>query len=223
MHFLRIPSDAADAEPTPSIPRRPQRFASDRERGRREPRRDARHPASRYRNAALRAAASCEPRCREPRASPATRDSSSGNASAAAPAGRPRVLGHRRPCVVAVGGVPRDRRTGDRDRMASAGLRSVVGVEVSPRGSAAPGAGAGEPHRADAARESAVEPAENRQRAGEARSCRDKDMVAKYMPKPAPRPRRPPSQTWKTFSATISRGAIAIDFLTVPTVAFHVL
>ena len=113
-----------------------------------------------------------QPRCGEPRAPPAARDSSSGNSSAAAPADRPRVFGHGRPCVVAVGGVSRDRPTGDRDRMASAGLRSVVGVEVSPRGSAAPGAGAGEPHRADVARESALEPAENRQRAGEARSRR---------------------------------------------------
>ena len=33
----------------------------------------------------------------------------------------------------------------------------------------------------------------------------DKDTIAKYMPKAAPRPRRPLSQTWKTFSATISR------------------
>lgn len=27
----------------------------------------------------------------------------------------------------------------------------------------------------------------------------DKDTVAKYMPRPSERPRRPPSQTWKTF------------------------
>ena len=47
-----------------------------------------------------------------------------------------------------------------------------MGAEVSPRGSAASGAGPGEPHRADVARESALEPAENHQRAGEARTCR---------------------------------------------------
>src|SRR5580658_10693696 len=51
----------------------------------------------------------------------------------------------------------------------------------------------------------------------------DKDTVAKYMPKPARRPRRPPSQTWKTFLRNHLAGTIAIDFLTVPTVTFNVL
>ena len=55
-------------------------------------------------------------------------------------------LGHGRPHVVAVGGMSRDRPAGDRDCLAPAGLRSVVGVEVSPRGSAAPGARGGEPY-----------------------------------------------------------------------------
>jgi len=43
------------------------------------------------------------------------------------------------------------------------------------------------------------------------------------MPKPAPRPRNPPSQTWKTFLRNHLAGTIAIDFLTVPTVTFNVL
>ena len=51
----------------------------------------------------------------------------------------------------------------------------------------------------------------------------DKDTVAKYMPKPAQRPRNPPSQTWKTFLRNHLAGTIAIDFLTVPTVTFNVL
>ena len=51
----------------------------------------------------------------------------------------------------------------------------------------------------------------------------DKDTVAKYMPKPAPRPRRPPSQTWKTFLRNHLEATIAIDLLTVPTVTFNVL
>jgi putative transposase len=51
----------------------------------------------------------------------------------------------------------------------------------------------------------------------------DKDTVAKYMPKPAQRPRHPPSQTWKTFLRNHLAGTIAIDFLTVPTVTFNVL
>jgi putative transposase len=51
----------------------------------------------------------------------------------------------------------------------------------------------------------------------------DKDTVAKYMPKPAQRPRHPPSQTWKTFLHNHLAGTIAIDFLTVPTVTFNVL
>jgi transposase InsO family protein len=50
-----------------------------------------------------------------------------------------------------------------------------------------------------------------------------KDTVAKYTPKPAERPRRPPSQTWKTFMSNHLAGTIAIDFLTVPTVTFGIL
>jgi putative transposase len=50
-----------------------------------------------------------------------------------------------------------------------------------------------------------------------------KDAVAKYMPRPARRPGRPPSQTWKTFIRNHVAGTIAIDFFTVPTVTFGVL
>jgi transposase InsO family protein len=50
-----------------------------------------------------------------------------------------------------------------------------------------------------------------------------KDTVAKYMPKPTARPRRPPSQTWKTFLSNHLTGTIAIDFLTVPTVTFGIV
>jgi putative transposase len=50
-----------------------------------------------------------------------------------------------------------------------------------------------------------------------------KDAVAKYMPRPVERPRRPPSQTWGTFVRTHAVGTIAIDFFTVPTVTFGVL
>jgi transposase InsO family protein len=50
-----------------------------------------------------------------------------------------------------------------------------------------------------------------------------KDAVAKYMPRPAGRPPRPPSQTWGTFIRTHAVGTIAIDFFTVPTVTFGVL
>jgi putative transposase len=53
--------------------------------------------------------------------------------------------------------------------------------------------------------------------------CVDKDTVAKYMPKPSARPRRPPSQTWRTFVRNHLRGTIAIDFLTVPTVTFDIV
>jgi putative transposase len=49
----------------------------------------------------------------------------------------------------------------------------------------------------------------------------DKETVAKYMPKPAQRPRNPPPQTWKTFLRNHLAGTIAIDFLTVPTVTFN--
>ena len=43
--------------------------------------------------------------------------------------------------------------------------------------------------------------------------------VAKYMS----RPRKPPSQTWRTFLENHVKEIAAIDFLTVPTVTFRVL
>jgi putative transposase len=50
-----------------------------------------------------------------------------------------------------------------------------------------------------------------------------KDTVAKYMPRPAGRPPRPPSQTWGTFLRNHLASTVAIDFLTVPTVTFNVV
>jgi len=50
----------------------------------------------------------------------------------------------------------------------------------------------------------------------------DKNTVARYMPKPGDRPRRP-SQTWRTFIRNHLGGTLAIDFFTVPTVTFDVL
>jgi transposase InsO family protein len=50
-----------------------------------------------------------------------------------------------------------------------------------------------------------------------------KDSVAKYMPRPAGRPSRPPSTTWGTFVRTHLAGTLAIDFLTVPTATFRTL
>jgi hypothetical protein len=41
-----------------------------------------------------------------------------------------------------------------------------------------------------------------------------KDAVAKYMPRPAGHPPRPPSQMWGTFIRTHAVGTIAIDFFT---------
>ena len=51
----------------------------------------------------------------------------------------------------------------------------------------------------------------------------DKDTVARYMPKPARRPRQPPSTTWRAFVRAHLAGTIAIDFLVVPTVTFRLL
>jgi putative transposase len=51
----------------------------------------------------------------------------------------------------------------------------------------------------------------------------NKATVAKYMPRRPGRPRRPPSQTWKTFLRNHLVGTIAIDFLTVPTVTFDIV
>jgi transposase InsO family protein len=50
-----------------------------------------------------------------------------------------------------------------------------------------------------------------------------KDTVAKHMPRRPPHPGRPISPTWGTFLRMHLAGTIAIDFLTVPTVAFNVL
>ena len=44
----------------------------------------------------------------------------------------------------------------------------------------------------------------------------DKNTVAKYMPKPSDRPRRPLSQTWGTFMRNHLHGTLAADFFTVP-------
>jgi hypothetical protein len=44
-----------------------------------------------------------------------------------------------------------------------------------------------------------------------------KDSVAKYLPRPAGCPRRPPSMTWGTFVRMHLAGTIAVDLLTVPT------
>jgi len=51
----------------------------------------------------------------------------------------------------------------------------------------------------------------------------DKDTVAKYMPQPSLPPRRPPSQTWRTFLRNHLDATIAVDFLTVPTALFRTL
>jgi hypothetical protein len=50
-----------------------------------------------------------------------------------------------------------------------------------------------------------------------------KDAGAKYMPRPARRPPRPPSTTWATFVRAHLAETLAIDFLTVPTATFGVL
>jgi putative transposase len=50
----------------------------------------------------------------------------------------------------------------------------------------------------------------------------DKNTVAKYMPRPGDRPRRP-SQTWGTFIRNHLAGTLAVDFFTVPTVTFDIL
>jgi putative transposase len=43
--------------------------------------------------------------------------------------------------------------------------------------------------------------------------------VSKYMV----RPRKPPSQTWRTFLENHAKQLVSIDFFTVPTIRFHVL
>jgi transposase InsO family protein len=50
-----------------------------------------------------------------------------------------------------------------------------------------------------------------------------KDAVARYMVKPKPGPRKPPSTNWATFIRLHLQGTIAIDFLTAPTVMFRTL
>ena len=46
-------------------------------------------------------------------------------------------------------------------------------------------------------------------------------MVARYVPKARPGPRRPPSTRWSAFFRTHLAGALASDLLTVPTVTFR--
>src|SRR5258708_1016558 len=51
----------------------------------------------------------------------------------------------------------------------------------------------------------------------------DKNTVAKYMPKPAPRPRRPPSQPWRTFVRNHLVGTVKKSIASVPTMTFDIL
>jgi putative transposase len=117
----------------------------------------------------------------------------------------------------------RYREAGDRDRVAPPRFRPLLGLEI-------------EAHRATPlapeivaliVRMAGENPLWSRRRIANelAKLGQDvgKDAVAKYMPRPAGRPPRPPSQTWGTFIRTHAVGTIAIDFFTVPTVTFGVL
>jgi hypothetical protein len=112
---------------------------------------DARASRSGRRSVLRRIPSEGKPCRRESRAAPTAFDSAPDDPSTAVPAHRPRVLGCGVPSGVPVGGCVGDRATGDRDCLASARFRPVLGVEVPAGGSAAARARVGESHRADGA------------------------------------------------------------------------
>src|SRR5438874_7328280 len=157
---------------------------------------------------------------REPRASAATRRVEGPRAAAAVYRDGPTVLGLPIESVEEVAGFAARGAAGDRRPVASAGISTLLGVEEStPIGSALVSTELRDLIR----RMSAANPLWGAPRIhGELLKLGlvvSQATVSKYML----RPRRPPSQAWRTFLKNHAKDLMALDFFSVPTATFRVL
>jgi hypothetical protein len=156
----------------------------------------------------------------ESRAEAATRRVESASATAAADGDRPDLLDRvgetlEELAEFLAGGAARDRGA-----VAPPGLQALLGMEEStPMGSARDWEGPAGSDTADEPRESAVGAPRIHGELLKLGLTVSQATVSKYMV----RPRRPPSQAWRTFLKNHAPDLIALDFFTVPTVTFRVL
>ena len=103
------------------------------------------------------------------------------------------------------------------------GFRTVLGTEIAARGSTPTRGRAHAPHRTDLARKPPLEPSEDRVRTREAWSLRRQGHGRQVHGEASGAAATSAFATWKTFVRNYLAGAIAIDFLTVPTVTFDIV
>ena len=156
----------------------------------------------------------------EPRASAAARRVEGAPAAATADGAGPDLLGRAVQALEELAEFPADGAAGDRGEVAPAGVPALLGVEEStPMRSAHDRDGAPRLIR----RMSHANPLWGAPRIhGELQKLGltvSQATVSKYML----RPRRPPSQAWRTFLKNHAKDLIALDFFTVPTATFRVL
>src|SRR5689334_8201936 len=156
----------------------------------------------------------------ESRAEAATGRVESASASAAADGDGPGLLGRvvktlEELAEFLAGGAARDRGA-----VAPPGLQALLGMEEStPMGSARDWEGRAGSDTADEPRESAVGAPRIHGELLKLGLTVSQATVSKYMV----RPRRPPSQAWRTFLKNHAPELMALDFFTVPTATFRVL
>jgi hypothetical protein len=133
---------------------------------------------------------------RESGASSATGCVEGARAAAAADRDGPDLLGFPIEAVDELAAFAASSAAGDGNWLAPAGISTLLGLEESaPMGSARDSEGPAGSDSADEPRESALGCAEDPRRAVEAGPNVSQATVSKYML----RPRRPPSQAWRTF------------------------
>ena len=159
-----------------------------------------------------------------PRDSGAPRSARGGQPNAPSPStigvDRPGALGVSLADVAWLAVGPAHRQAGDRRRLASTWLSSVLDLEEPPPHRTARRAGRRaslDPRAAD--RESTLGCPADPRRAAEVGLVVSQSTVAKYMR----RHPRPPSQTWKTFLTNHASQITAADLFVVPTVTFRLL
>src|SRR6059036_1426090 len=157
---------------------------------------------------------------RESRAAAATRRVESASATAAADGDGPDLLDRGVEALEELAEFLAGGAARDRGAVASPGLQALLGMEEStPMGSARDLEGPAGSDTADEPRESAVGAPRIHGELLKLGLTVSQAAVSKYMV----RPRRPPSQAWRTFLKNHAPDLIALDFFTVPTATFRVL